>query len=136
MSEKQRVTLNLDSGLVAWMDEEYGNRSKFVNDLLQRAKEGDSQMDRVVAQYQLEQLKGQKATVESRLESIEGQINKFKKKAQRFEEEQENVVEDAYDSLNTTRLEPDNPAVENWADKAEMTPEELIEELEEMDDAE
>ncbi len=130
MSGKKRVAVSLSEENVAWIDENYNNRSAFIDDLVTRAREGESQMDDVVARYRLEQLNAEESSVESRLESIQSQKQRLREQLKSNEKETEALLSDAKQALSTTPKEPNNPAIQEWADDLGMTPAELIEELE------
>jgi len=71
----------------------------------------DRERDRAEEQDALERLKEQ-------LEAYQGE-----------ESEQESRLEDAREALKRTPRDPDNPAIESWAKKLQMTPQELLNEL-------
>lgn len=130
MSDKKVITISLSPENVAWIDQNYNNRSGFVDDLVTRAREGDSEMERVIARYQLEQLNGQKATIESRLESINNQIDSVEERFEEIKEEEKETLEQAKEALSRIpNPTVDNKAVQNRADELGMEPKELLEEL-------
>jgi len=129
MSEKRPVSLNLSEQNIAWMDEQCNNRSAYVDELLTRAREGGDELEGIIARYQAEQLRAQKAQLETRLEGVSDQLERVEKKAFQAEEKQQDVLQEARDVIRPDKRNEDNPAVQTWAKKAEMGVSEFLEAL-------
>jgi len=56
-------------------------------------------------------------------------LARLESQLEQYESEREQQLEAARDALATTPRDPENPAVQNWADNLGMTPTELLEEL-------
>lgn len=126
MGEKSRVTLNLSTDNVEWVDQNYGNRSRFVNDLINQYRQGTSEMNEAVARFRYEQLNAQEASLEARLESIRSEKETVSETLTTQEERRQDVVEQAAREL-TVPADPENLAIIEWADRAEMPVEEFVE---------
>jgi len=127
MSEQISVTLSEEN--IAWLDANYNNRSGYLDDLLTQAREGTGEIDEAIKRFQIEQLKADIAGAKSQLETKEARLNSLQAELESKEQEKERELEKAKDILEGANLTPDNPAVEKWADKVDMTPEQLIEEM-------
>jgi len=130
---RKRVAVTLDPANVEWLDQHCDNRSAFINDLLTRARNNEDAIDRVVARYRIEQLKREKATHEAQIEGIEQQLDELEDRKARGEEKREVRLEEAKQNLTDVPPDPTNPAVQTWADKLDMSPQGLAEELEVAD---
>lgn len=101
---------------------EFGGERK--SDLERRIEEKDKRIDIVIDELgeredELAELKKERDALESKLDEKEQE-----------ESAQQKLIEKAREALDGANMSPENPAVENWAKKADLTPEELIEELE------
>jgi len=130
---RKRVGITLDPANVEWLDQHCDNRSAFINDLLTRARNNEDAIDRVVARYRIEQLKREKATLESQMEGIDEQLEELQERAVRGEEKREVRFEEAKQNLSDVPADPTNPAVQTQAEKLDMSPQELAEKLEVAD---
>ncbi|ERH03607.1 MAG: hypothetical protein J07HR59_00724 [Halorubrum sp. J07HR59] len=126
--EKIAVTVSREN--LEWLDENYNNRSAFVDDLLTRARKGEGEIHRAVAQYQKEQLEREKATLETKMESVEEQLETIDARIDRDNQHKETQLRDAAQNLEGAKKTPTNPAVQKQAEKLGMTPQELLDELE------
>ena len=129
-SDRQPRSVNFDKDNLEWMDDNIGNRSEFINDLIHQYRQGTSEMNDAVARFRLEQLASQEASLETRLESIRSEKNSVREKLNVAEEIKESELEDARVNLKGTPHDPSNPAIQKWAEKVGVTAPELIEELE------
>jgi multidrug resistance efflux pump len=129
MSKQISVTLSEQN--IAWLDAHYNNRSGYIDDLLDKAREGNGGVDDAVREYQIQQLKSEVAGMEAELGTKKARLNTLQKQQESEQAEKERLLEEAHEALDGARLVPDNPAVENWAEKVDMTPEELINEVKE-----
>lgn len=64
------------------------------------------------------------------LAQLDDDIERLQSQLETHEEKQQQELQAAREALEHVPKEPDNPAVENWADKLGMTPTELLRELE------
>lgn len=129
--DRVKISVSVSKQNVTWLDANYNNRSAYINDLLTEAREGDGQVKAAIREYQIQQLEEEVAGMESRLESKTDRLENLKAQQESEAEKRERILEDAKEALDGANLVPDNPAVKNWAEKLDMMPEELIEELDE-----
>lgn len=130
MSEKVRISVTIDAENKRWIDNNHQKRSTFINELVTAARRNGCQNEAVVRQYRIQQLQSDKQRRKAELESIQEELEQLRSLEQEKEAKQEELIEEAREQLYGARLEPDNPAVQNWAEKIGITPQELIEELE------
>lgn len=126
---RQKIAVTVSSENLEWVDENYNNRSALIDDLLTRAREGDGEMQRAVAQYQKEQLEREKATLETQMQSVEEQLETIESRLQRTSEKKQTELSEAAKVLERAEKDPTNPAVQTQAEKLGMTPQELLDKL-------
>jgi predicted nucleic acid-binding Zn-ribbon protein len=129
MSDKKVTSVGLDPKNAEYLDQETNNKSRFINDLIEAHRHGTSEMEEVVIRYQREQLQSELRQIESRKESVESQLEIIDKRVTSKEQHREEQFAEAREVLADVPADPENPAVENWASKLDMTPSELLEEL-------
>jgi len=130
VSDRERISVTLESENVAYLDREVNNRSAFINDLIEAHRKGKSEIDEAVARHRKQQLESELRRIESEKSSVQSELEHLEEKLSREEARKQEKLQEARDTLEPGQFVPENPAVENWADKLDMTPEELIEELE------
>lgn len=126
---KQRRTVSLDEDADRYLDRADVNASGFVNRLVRNAINTDGK--------DLSMLRLRKQQLESDIESLEGELKNKRQEKERVEEqldEQQNqtatTIEEAVTHLDGIPADPDNPAIQNWADKANLPVETFVDELE------
>jgi len=126
---REKIAVTISAENLAWLDENYNNRSGFIDDLITRARKGEAEIDRAVAQYQKEQLEREKATLETQMEGVEEQLRTIEKRMERQQSYEQTQLEEVREILEGIPREPTNPAVQTQAEKLDMTPEELLDAL-------
>lgn len=129
MSDKVSTSVNLTGKNREYLDREVNNRSAFINDLIEAHRQGKSDIDEAIARYRREQLEHELREVQSRKREIQNQLDVINQKVQKEEARKQEQLAEAKETLADVPRDPENPAVENWADKIGITPEELLEEL-------
>jgi len=129
MSEKVRTSVSLTQENKAYLDSETNNRSAFINDLIDAHRKGKSDMDEVVARYRREQLEAERRKAQNTVERVESELETIDKQLAEKQAEKEDALDEAREVLADVPKDPENPAIQNWADDLDMTPEELIDEL-------
>lgn len=126
---REKIAVTVSEENLAWVDANYNNRSALIDDLLTRARKGEGEIDRAVAKYQKEQLKREKATLETQMEGVEEQLRTIEQRMERQESHEQTQLEEVREILNETPHDPTNPAVKTQAENVDMTPEELLDAL-------
>jgi len=129
MSDKVRTSVSLTEENKAYLDSETNNRSAFINDLIDAHRKGKSDMDEVIARYRREQLKAERRKAKNTVERVDSELETIDKQLEQKQAERESELDEARDVLTDVPNDPENPAIQNWADDLDMTPEELISEL-------
>jgi len=128
MSKKPRKTVTLSEQAKQILDKE-DNASAVVTDLVEQyGRTGDRgtaglRLQRKHKARELEQALETVERLERELEDIDELIREF-------EQDDEAEWEEARNALEDTPREPDNPAIQNWAQQLGVTPQELVRELE------
>jgi hypothetical protein len=126
---KQRKTVSLDPEVKAYLDANGRNASETVNRLVQMEM-GEEVVNEQLIKMRMDM---EKDRYEDAAQKARGHLERYNQLSQRLEQQREKTEEklqEARETLQAGQFYPENPAVENWADKLDMTPEELIEELE------
>lgn len=130
---RERIAVTLEPANVEWLDAHCDNRSAFINNLITRARNNEETIDQVVARYRMEQLKRERATLESKQEAIDEQLAELEDRMERSEDQREVKLEEAKQRLEGVPADPTNTAVQHWSEKLDMSPNELASELEAAD---
>lgn len=131
MTDQSVTSVSLSPENREWLRQNTNNMSGFIDDLVEKARKGEGEAEDAVAKYRLEQLEMEKTSLELQLETTNKQIERVEERLEEREEEWEDTLQDAIDTLGKIpdhRLGVDNPGVQTWSDKLDMTPEELLEE--------
>jgi len=133
---KDRKTFSLDAAVVEELEQETGNASAVVNNLLEEwlLSGGDGPIGKEIKlrdiEQRLEEAKNERDKVNRRIERLRKQKRRIE---QQIEEQQSQQREKLEEAANIVADKPaDNPAVENWAEKLNMTPSELKEKVKQL----
>jgi len=133
---KDRKTFSLDADVVEELEQEAGNASAVVNNLLEEwlLSGGDGPIGKEIKlrdiEQRLEEAKNERDKVNRRIERLRKQKQRIE---QQIEEEQSQHREKLQEAADIVADKPaDNPAVENWANKLNMTPTELKEQIRQL----
>lgn len=131
MSDKKRTSISIDTDVYEFLKQPEVNQSGLINDLVKQYRDNN---DRQVAALRLryEHLVDEAEEAEERAEKKREQAEEIKQLLHDAEESESNGLSKARDALSGLEFEeadPDNPAVENWARKLDMTPQQLLKQL-------
>lgn len=126
---REKIAVTVSAENLRWLDENYSNRSGLIDDLLTRARKGEGEIDRAVARYQREQLQREKATLETQMKSVKAQLDTIEERLDRSERQKQANLDEVRDIVESARGDPANDAVKTQAEKLDMTPQELLDEL-------
>lgn len=134
-SEKDRRSISIDSELNDRLNNTDLNASAVINRFLREYFVGGDTAS-VATKLRLQDIEREIDStqdeinrLQNRLQRLRQEREKIEKQMEREREETKQVVEEARDVIGSNMDNPDNPAVQNWADKANMTPEEFVEVL-------
>jgi len=125
---KERKTFTLDPEVKAYLDSSGRNASETVNRLV-KMEMGEEVVNEQLIKMRMEM---EKDRYEDAAQKARGHLERYNQLKARLDTEKEaknELLEEAKEKLSDIPHSPDNPAVENWAEKLDMTPEELIQEL-------
>lgn len=138
MSEKERKTFSLDADVVDELNEKNLNASGVANDLLREYLIGGTTaaVGKEIRIQHIEQEIEEQLTERDR---INRRIERLRKERERIEREIEQEQAEHRDRLEEAATfvrgkDADNPAVENWAEKLNMEPYELLQRVEQLDE--
>ena len=127
---KERKTVTLDADLVAELDEKTDNNSALVNRLLHEYfKAGGT--GPVGSEMRLRDVEKRIDQAMTERDRINRRIERLRNEKQRIEEEMADKREHRHEQLEEAAQyvrgkDPDNLAVQNWAEKLGLTPAELL----------
>jgi len=130
---KERRTVSLDGDVENYLSSEGVNASQLVNKLVKNhATAGGDK--KAMLEIREEQLLSDINELENRKETKVDELQRVREQLDGFKSEVDWVVEEAVEKLDDVPWEPTNPAIENWASKAEVSPDEFIDRLEDHED--
>jgi len=130
---KDRKTFSLDADVAEQLENETGNASAVVNNLLQEwlLSGGDGPIGKEIKlrdiESRLEEAQNERDKINRRIERLRNQKRRVEKEIEEQQSEQREKLEQAAEIVADKPA--DNPAVENWAEKLNMTPTELKEQV-------
>jgi multidrug resistance efflux pump len=127
---KQRKTFTLDPEVKAYLDAEGRNASETVNRLV-KLDMGEEVVNTEIIKMRMEM---EKDKYEAAAQRAKGHLERYNQLQSRLENQhskKQDKLKEAREAIGGKHLTADNPAVKNWAEKCDMTPEELLEELDE-----
>ena len=126
---KERTSLSLDPEVAQFLQQDHVNASGLVNKLVKQYMSGGAG-EAMVRQMRIDQLESELNELQAREEQKRRELQNLKEIDEEKTAEQKQALSEAKEALQDTPKEPDNPAIQNWAQDLGMTPEELIDELE------
>ena len=123
-SNRTPTTVNLEDELRDWMDENNINRSEYINEAVRMRRDSKDRIEQILRENEIKRLRSEVGSKQSQLERL---IEERKKDR----EWSATDLQEAKEALEGTPLEVTNPAIQNKAEDLGMTPQELIEKLEE-----
>lgn len=131
MSEKERKSVTLDPEVADYLGRDEVNASGLVNRLVKMHMNGGDP-DNAIREFRKRQLKSEINEYEQRAKMKREELEQINEVAAAHEEEQQSAFEEALETVRdipAERVHPENPAVITQAQKAGVTPEELLAEL-------
>ena len=126
---KERKTFSLDPEVKAYLDTEGRNASATVNKLV-KMEMGGQAVNKEIIKMRIEMEEDRYKQAAQNARSHLERRNELVERLQKVESEERDELMEALDTLESVPWKPDNPAIQTNADDLDMTPEELIAELE------
>lgn len=133
---KSRKTITIDAQLAELVDEKQSfNLSGFVNECLEQhfGGGGMSSPKNAALRAELERLERELEDLDSKKEQVRKKRESIEEELEEQAEKEPELMEQAKEKLDSVERDPANPAVQNWASKLGITPEELCDRLPERD---
>jgi len=127
MSDKKRKSITFDPDNYEYLSN-HDNASALVRDLVEQYRT-DGNRQKAALKLRQEQKQRELELAQEEVNRLENDLEEITRLLQEVKEFESNQWDEAVDALKNTPKDPDNPAVENWADKLGMTPTALIEQL-------
>lgn len=140
MGEKVRKTVSIDRELEAELDEWSNNHSAIVNELLNEyfKNAGDGPIGLEVklrdVESRIDETLNERDRANRRLERLRNRKDRLEKEISRRQEKRKERLRRAENYV--AGRSPDNPAVQNWAEKLGMPPAELVDRVEQLNGSE
>lgn len=126
---KERRTVSIDPEVDDYLGQEGTCASTLVNKLVKQHMSGGASEEQIL-RFRLKQVKSQESELESRLENKRNERRELEQRLKQYTGFKEEIIADAEDALNPRMLQADNDAVKNWAQKADMSVADFIDEME------
>lgn len=127
MSDKETRTVSLSPDNNDYLKNK-DNASAVVDDLITQLREGGDRQTAVV-DMQIEQQRREITEAKNRVERLEQGLDELLSLRQELQNEESAELQEARQALENTPKEPDNPAIQEWAKRLGMAPEELLQQL-------
>ena len=124
---KQRKSVSLSEDNHQFLTD-HDNASALVDRLVTQYRTG-GQDESVIKQYRVRQVASEITALEKQMELKQQELEGLQDDVETAEQMEQVKLSEARNALSKTPKEPDNPAIQNWADELGMTPQELINEL-------
>lgn len=129
---KRRRSVSLEPDVHDYLSREEVNASALVNELVRRHMEGGME-DTAVLRLRKEQVKSEVDHLKARTENKMDELEQLENKLESCENQQQEELEEVREILEEVPHDPTNPAVKAKADNLDMTPEELLDALDDTE---
>ena len=133
MSELDRLVAEIPEELKALVDSDQRTNREVVEAALWREFGGERMgaLERRIEEKErrISMVQSERNERERELQEMQDELQALRAKRESAERQEKAQLEEAREALETVPKEADNPAVKNWANKLNMTPQELLEEL-------
>lgn len=126
---KERRTVSLEPDVDDYLSRPAVNASALVNELVSRHMDGETG-DGAVMRLREEQVESEVQHLKTRVEKKREELEAIRQQRQNRESAKEASLEASIDDLEGTPRDPTNPAIQTHADRLNMSPADLVEELE------
>lgn len=136
---KERKTFSLDAELVEELDEECNNASAVMNQLLSEFLMGGGEgpigleIKLQRTERKLQDALDERERVNRRIEKLRNKRNRIESQIEAKTEEKQEEIKMAAENLEGTPRDPENPAVQNWAENVGVPATELLRRIEDLE---
>ena len=132
-SDEERLVAEIPSELKRLVDADERNNKEVVQAALWREFGGErvSALERRIEQKEkrVALIKDEKAGIEAELKEEQQELEALRAKKEEKETARADKLSEAREVLADVPKEPDNPAIQHWADELNMDPTDLIDEV-------
>jgi chromosome segregation ATPase len=133
MSDKVRRNITIPPEIDAYLDKQ-DNASALVVRLVRAHMRGDGDNSELAGlRARRDFLSAVVENKEQEVEDYRNQVRELDKLIDQHKNEREQTLDRARRQLSTAPRKPDNPAIRQWAERLDMTPTQLIDELPDRD---
>lgn len=122
---KERRTVSLDPEVDEHLAKDGVNASELVNSLVKSHADAGGN-ERAMLELREQQLESELADLESRTERKRQELQQVRDRLDETRDEREQIVTEARNTLTRIPDDPENEAIQNWAEKAGMSPEAFL----------
>lgn len=132
MTDKKRTSVSLDPEVYQFLSQSEINQSGLINDLVKEYKDNEK---RQVAALKLryKHLVQEAEEAEDKAEKKREQAEEVRELLDDAESQETSEIKDVAEKLESVPKKPENPAVKHQANKHNMTPEELLERIDNIE---
>lgn len=127
---KERLSATVDPDVQEFLDMPGRNKSETINEAVKQYMKANSS-DKAMLRLRKEQLESDISNLKSQLREKENELNRVDEKLGEHKSETEQVITDAREKFAGHELDPEDPAVRNYASKADLPVSEFIERVQE-----
>lgn len=126
---KERTSLSLDPEVAEYLRQDHVNASGLVNSLVEKHMNGGASED-MIREFRIRQVESELNNLEEQAQRKEEELDKLKEIDEERQDEISEIIEEAQKALSRIpNPTVDNTAVQNWAEKCDMEPAELLREI-------
>lgn len=126
---KERLSVSVDAEVEQYLRQDHINASGLVNDLVKRYMNGDAG-ENALHEYRIQRLKDEAEEAETIAQRKREMIEELQRKTrQKKKESREDMVDTFLEKGASIPADPDNPMIQQYAEKLEKDPIELAEML-------
>lgn len=129
---KRRRSVSLEPDVHDYLSREEVNASALVNELVRRHMDGGME-DAAVLRLRKQQVESEVDHLKARTENKVEELEKLESKLESCTNQQQQKLEEVRAILDDVPADPTNPAVQNHAENLDMTPEELLDALDDTE---
>ena len=125
---KQRVSASVDKEVHEYLSRDHINASGLINDLVENHMQTGGNR-KAMLELREQQIKSKIDELEGTLEVKERELAEVQAELAEFRDHTDEVLDEAASALTGIDPDPENQAIKNWAEKADLSPDEFASRL-------
>lgn len=126
---KENISATVEKDVAEYLDMPGRNRSQTINQAVKQYMKADSS-ENAMLRLRKEQLESDISNLESQLSEKRAELERVDERLDEQQSKVDKVVQEAREAFAGHEMDPSDPAVQNYASKADMTAQELINRVE------